>query len=182
MTLRRKLEVTRDDRIAGLTVIAFQGAVDPAYTPAHCAAVLVDAEHCLSRVADFRSEQDRTYALVDSVGPPLPLEGALPGVTTRLGPFPAMPDGVVAVVGRSERPLVYKMDVDRPDLPARVAEFLRWLRATSRSRPTPPSTAQVKGSGQVTSRFAIASRSGRRCTTKSFDLSGRPCGPRIPRG
>ena len=125
MIQRRAMKVTDDDRIEGLQVIGYQGIVDPASTPAQRAPVIVDGGHRLSRIIDYYQPG---RVIVESVEPPLPREGALPGSATRLGPFPAILDGVVAIVGKSERPLVHKIDFDRPDLPPRVAGFLRWLR------------------------------------------------------
>jgi hypothetical protein len=124
MAQRRALGLTDDNCIEGLRVVGFQGAVDPASTPAQRAPIIVDGEERLSRIVDFQPGR----AIVESIEPPLPAEGPLPGVATRFGPFPALLNGVVAIVGRSERPLVHKIDVGRPDLPPRVAGFLRWLR------------------------------------------------------
>ena len=65
--------------------------------------------------------------------PPLPAEGPLPGVATRLEAslFSALANGVVAILGRSERPIVHHVELDHPSVPARVAAFLRWFRDDS---------------------------------------------------
>jgi hypothetical protein len=132
MTSRRRIDVTEDARLAGLRAVGYHGPVDPAFTPAHCEPVLVDAEERLTRVLDFVHGARELEAEVESVDPPLPATGDLPGVATRIGPFPAIVDGVVAVVGESERQLADDIDPFKCAFPWRVSHFLSWLRDDAR--------------------------------------------------
>ena len=137
MASQRILHATDDGRIDGLRVIGFHGVVDPGFTPAQCEPILVDDTFRLTRIVHIDMGADGLEFHTQTIGPPLPVEGALPGVATRFGLFPAIIDGVVAVVGRSERGIVQGIDLGRPGIPRRVVEFLTWLRDDERPSDLP---------------------------------------------
>ena len=125
------VKIVRADRegaLEGVRVIGLQGHLHPTETPARCAPVYVDAEGCLLRIVEPRAAAHGFDVLVETVGPPIPETGELPGHGTRVGPWPARLEHHVVVVGPSE--------IDRAERlkprsvlgePGSIERFVRWL-------------------------------------------------------
>ena len=147
----RQVMLSPGGEIPGVRVIGFHGEVDAADTPARRAAILVDEEGWLVRLlpASDASEEDpgakrpkkvqleRGQLQVSS-------EGALPGVGTRLGPWPARLGYTVVLLGQSELRVAARLAAHTPADESGPTRLIQWL-AQDRPAPAPEMTAQLEG-------------------------------------
>ena len=128
----------RTGELPGVQVVGFHGELDFDQTPARSQPVWIDAEQrMLSIIEPGRLQRHAKL----STPPPgkcwverpseakIPATGPLPGVGTRVGPWPAKHGWLVATLGPRELGILDGLRVDVPDaLTSRVDAFLEWLR------------------------------------------------------
>jgi hypothetical protein len=132
----RTVEVSLEGEVPGIRVIGFHGEVDAAHTPARRAPLLVDEEGWLVRL----SPEELSTGEEASTGPAfhrVRIErgllqvntetGPLPGVGTKLGPWPARVGDTVVLLGEAERRaaahLASLVTAGEPE----VREFVFWV-------------------------------------------------------
>lgn len=129
------LRVGADGLLPGLCVIGHHGRLGQDQTPARRGAVLADAAGHIVDPRETRPARTRKGAptgkrevaleRIGRVGP----DGELPGIGTRIGPWPARLDHYVVLLGERELRCVDRIaraEAARSE-PARVREVLRWL-------------------------------------------------------
>jgi hypothetical protein len=125
--------------LAGLRVVGYHGRLEQDQTPARREAVLADAKGRIVELVGIGSPRnskctsdDFREVGADVIGH-LTAEGALPGVGTLIGPWPARLDDAVMILG--ERELARLDRIARGSVggePSRVAALLRWLGGSAR--------------------------------------------------
>src|SRR5687768_16497877 len=105
----RQVMLSPRDEVPGVQVIGFHGEVDAAHTPARRAPILADGEGWLVRLVASRDESgegssDARQVRVQFERGSLQVEakGPLPGVGTRVGPWPARLGYTVVLLGQTE--------------------------------------------------------------------------------
>lgn len=147
----RAVEVSLEGEVPGIHVIGFHGEVDAAHTPARRAPLLADEDGWLVRLslemgspgeeasagAGVRRVQiERGSLQVSAQTEPLP------GVGTRLGPWPARVGDTVVLLGKAERrAAAHLASLVTASGPA-VSQFVLWL-AQGCLPPAPPRAVQV---------------------------------------
>lgn len=138
------LRVGADRLLPGLQVIAHHGELEPDQTPARRGAVLADAAGRIIHIGEARPVRPKDgmpapeYEVSPEVVGSLDPGGGLPGIGTRIGPWPARLGDYVVTIGRRELRCVGRMQRQQPvsGEPARVQDFLRWTVGTEmRSEP-----------------------------------------------
>jgi hypothetical protein len=136
------------DAIPGVRVIGFHGEVDAADTPARRAPVLVDEKGWLVRLVPSRGALEGAEGLV-----PVQLErgqlqvaseGPLPGVGTRLGPWPAHLGYTVVLLGQSELRAAASLVAHTTADDSGPRRLIEWL-AQGCPEPAPERTSQLEG-------------------------------------
>lgn len=137
--------------LPGIRVIGFHGEVDAAHTPARRAPILVDEENWLVQLSAAHTSE--THA--DKQEPPVRLQlergtlrvpdtGALPGVGTRLGPWPARLGYTVVLVGLAEQRVAARLASHTLTNEPAVTAFIDWL-ASACPSPAPERVARLDG-------------------------------------
>ncbi len=118
-----------DGVVPGVYVVGFHGQIEPSCTPARQGTVFADHRH---RLVDFVQVSPGHVAGSAEVwietGVVAPPAASLPGIGTRVGPWPARLGHYVAVVGPTEIGRIGALQrAARVDDPPRVARFLDWI-------------------------------------------------------
>jgi hypothetical protein len=140
------------DEIPGVRVIGFHGEVDAADTPARRAAILVDEEGWLVRLLPPSSDASRggpvaerpVQVQVERGTLHINAEGPLPGVGTRLGPWPARLGYTVVLLGQTELRAAARLAAHAPADESGPTRLIHWL-AQDRPSPAPEMTAHLEG-------------------------------------
>ncbi|MBZ4415299.1 hypothetical protein [Myxococcus sp. RHSTA-1-4] len=143
--------LSHEGEIPGVQVVGFHGEVDAGDTPARRAAILVDAEGWLVRILPFSDAPEREPgeerpARIRLERGPLRVdaEGPLPGVGTRLGPWPARLGYTVVLLGQTELRAAARLAAHAPADESGPTRLIQWL-AQGRPAPAPEWTAQLNG-------------------------------------
>lgn len=148
---RQQVTLSPGDAIPGIRVIGFHGEVDAADTPARRAPVLVDEEGWLVRLIPAREAS--AEALGEERAVPVHIErgqlqvgseGPLPGVGTRLGPWPAHLGHTVVLLGQCELRAAARLVAHTAAEESGPRRLIEWL-AQGCPAPAPEGTSQQEG-------------------------------------
>jgi hypothetical protein len=134
MVRSKPLHATPDGQISGLQVIAYHGQVEPDQTPARRGPVHVDRQQRIVEIAEVRRVQAKAgsqrsgFAVSVEVASSSLVDGALPGIGTPIGPWPAKLEHYVVLLGPEERRcLASPGKVPGTGGPERLRSFLQWI-------------------------------------------------------
>jgi hypothetical protein len=123
--------------LPGVHVIGFHGRVASEMTPARRGPVYADDRSRLLRIVQIKPGIEGGYDVwTESVGSVSAETGTLPGVGTRVGPWPARLDDSIVILGPSEVRHAYRMTPRtlRREPPS-VEKFVQWLRSPVQAPP-----------------------------------------------
>jgi hypothetical protein len=147
----RQVTLSPRDPVPGIQFIGFHGEVDAAHTPARRAALLADEDGWLVRLAassDAPGEGSgngrQVRVQIERGALQVKAEGPLPGVGTRLGPWPARLGYTVVLLGKTELSAAARLAAHAPADEAAATRFIHWL-AQGRPEPVLELTAQLEG-------------------------------------
>ncbi|WP_437962449.1 hypothetical protein WME76_45190 (plasmid) [Sorangium sp. So ce119] len=135
MTERTKtLRVGAHRELPGLRAVGHHGRVAQDQTPARREVVLADAKGRLVELVEVRPPRkskgtsEDIHEVAAAVIGKLTEEGALPGIGTRFGPWPARLHDTVVILGERELARLDRIARGSPrSEPSRIAALLRWL-------------------------------------------------------